>query len=62
MGARNRSVGWVVASAGVGLMMLAVTGCAHDPKASNLEPPAIVWVGGEPTGPEWDTEWAQAFS
>ena len=29
MGARDRSIGWVVASAGVGLMMLALAGCSH---------------------------------
>jgi len=42
----------------VGVMALA--GCSS-PEASNLPTPAAVWGDGEPTGPEWNSEWATAY-
>ena len=62
MGTRDRRIGQAVAGASaLGLTVLTLAGCSHDAKASNLEPPAIVWEDGEPTGEFWDSEWADAY-
>jgi len=43
------------------LAALALAGCAKSAEASSLPTPAVVWEKGEPTGPEWGSEWATAY-
>jgi len=46
----------------IALAVLALAGCSHESEeASDLTIPEVVWVGGEPTGPEWQSEWAAAY-
>ena len=45
----------------VTLTALALAGCAKSAEASSLPTPAVVWEKGEPTGAEWDSEWATAY-
>ena len=58
----QRATAWLKpAHALIALTVLALAGCSHDAKASDLEPPVIVWEDGEPTGEFWDSEWANAY-